>query len=198
MASIKRAQLNELTPADQAKALGLVYGGFGGWIDPETRVKKAETIDGKLVRTDGDGDGDNVPDLGKINIFVLDHDVIEAASNKPSKYVETYNSIIKKLVKLGGGEMVILIQRNTEREIAEYLRKLGISAGLKLTPIDAKDPNKVRDYVEEKIKAGYSVIKYFDCDPINVNAVESLRAPYNKLDLTIDTHPLTKMDRTPS
>lgn len=38
-------------PAEQAKELGLVYGGYGYWIDPKTKERVAQTIDGKLVKT---------------------------------------------------------------------------------------------------------------------------------------------------
>lgn len=188
--------LNELSPADQAKALGLVYGGFGGWIDPKTRVVKARTVDGELVKVDDEEDGKSSQDMGKINIFVLDHAVIKKASeDSASTYVKKYNKIIKTLSQRGDGDMVILIERNTEREIADYLRKIGLSSGLKLTPLAADDPNQIREYVRQKIESGYTDIQYFDTDKVNINAVESLRAPYNKKKITIDTHILTKMER---
>lgn len=188
--------LNELSPADQAKALGLVYGGFGGWIDPKTRIVKARTVDGELVKVDDEEDGESSQDMGKINIFVLDHAVIKKASeDSSSTYVKKYNKIIKTLSQRGDGDMVILIERNTEREIADYLRKIGLSSGLKLTPLAADDPNQIREYVRQKIESGYTDIQYFDTDKVNINAVESLRAPYNKKKITIDTHILTKMDR---
>lgn len=191
-----RISLNELSPADQAKALGLVYGGFGGWIDPKTRVVKARTVDGELVKVGDDEEGDGSQDMGEISIFVLDHSVIKKASQDTSStYVKKYNKIIKTLSKRSEGDMVILIERNTEREIADYLRKIGISSGLKLTPLAADDPNQIREYVRQKIEAGYTDIQYFDTDKVNINAVESLRAPYNKKKITIDTHILTKMDR---
>lgn len=188
--------LNELSPADQAKALGLVYGGFGGWIDPKTRIVKARTVDGELVKVDDEEDGESSQDMGKINIFVLDHAVIKKASeDSSSTYVKKYNKIIKTLSQRGDGDMVILIERNTEREIADYLRKIGLSSGLKLTPLAADDPNQIREYVRQKIESGYTDIQYFDTDKVNINAVESLRAPYNKKKITIDTHILTKMER---
>jgi len=194
--STARIPLNELSPADQAKALGLVYGGFGGWIDPKTRVVKARTVDGELVKVDDEEEGDSSQNMGKINIFVLDHAVIKKASEDTSStYVKKYNKIIKTLSKHGDGDMVILIERNTEREIADYLRKIGVSSGLKLTPLASDDPNQIREYVRQKIESGYTDIQYFDTDKININAVESLRAPYNKKKITIDTHILTKMDR---
>ena len=188
-------QLHELTPADQAKSLGLVYGGFGGWIDPKTRQVKARTVDGKLVRVDDEENGGTTQTLGKLNIFVLDHNVMKNGERLSKKYTDKYNKIIQSILKHGDGEMIILIEKNTEREVADYLRKIGISGGLKLTPIDATDPNKIRAYVEKKIKAGHNSIQYYDTNETNINAVESLRAPYNKLDLSIDTHPLTKIER---
>jgi hypothetical protein len=36
----------------QAKEMGLEYDGYGNWIDPKTGERKAQTIDGKLVKTD--------------------------------------------------------------------------------------------------------------------------------------------------
>jgi hypothetical protein len=44
----------EKKPAEQAKELGLVYGGYGNWIDPKTKETVAKTINGKLVKTTSD------------------------------------------------------------------------------------------------------------------------------------------------
>lgn len=191
---MKNIILHEITPADQAKSLGLIYGGFGQWIDPKTRITKARTIDGKLVKVDSSSEDAPEADLGKINIFVVDHSVLEKAKRVPdSRFVEIYNKLLKAMVKIGGAENVMLVNQHSQQEVAEYFRKIGISAGVNLTPIDMNDPNKIHEFVEKKIKEGYTHIEFYDNNQVNIESVESLRAPYNKLDLTIDTHPLKKM-----
>jgi hypothetical protein len=185
--------LHEVTPPEQAKGMGLVYGGFASWLDPKTRKAVAQTVEGTLVKIDHEGDGAST-DLGKVNIFRLDIQVIRDGNERSEKYTDRYNKILKFILKLGDGPLIILTPLNTQHEVAEYFQKNGITSGLKLSPINDADPNEIHSYVETKIKEGYTSIQYFDTNNINIKTVESLEAPYNKLDLTINTHKLKGMD----
>jgi hypothetical protein len=183
--------LNEETPSEQAKRLGLTYGGFGGWVNKDRKVV-ARTIDGKLVKVGNDEEQQPGTDMGKITILVLE-DTIVGADNT-SKYIQKFNQMIKAVIKKGG-EFVMLCNRGSERAVAEFLRANGIKAGLKLVPIVNNDPNKMKDFVKSKIEQGFTNIQFFDTDEHATNAVDSLRATYNKLDIVIDTHLLSKHDR---
>lgn len=46
------------SPAEQAKELGLEYSGYGYWVDPKTGERKAQTIDGNLVKVGVDSSND--------------------------------------------------------------------------------------------------------------------------------------------
>lgn len=179
------------TPAEQAHAMGLVYGGFGGWIrkdDPDRKVV-AQTIDGKLVRKEEDKSSDQ--DLGRLNIFRFDPNILTMSQKNPSsRFVWKYNAILKSITKLGTA--VMIVPRGTEHKIADYLRTIGIDGGVKLASIDSDNPNLVRDFVADKIDQGFSNVQYFDTNEKAINAVDSLHAQYNKKDnLHLKTHPLT-------
>ena len=175
------------TPAQQAKSMGLVYGGFGGWIDPETRVVKARTVDGKLVKADGDEDGSAKEDLGRVTILNFDPSLLQGkAKQLPPEKVKTYNKLLAKILQFGG-DFIIFTARSQEEDVARYLQKIGITAGVKLAPFASSESQKKRKYIEKKIKSGYSHIQYFDFDSKDIAAIESLKPPYNKLNVRIET-----------
>lgn len=175
------------TPAQQAKAMGLVYGGFGGWIDPETRVVKARTVDGKLVKVDGDEEGGSKEDLGRVAILNFDPSLLQSTASKlPEEKVKAYNKLLAKILQFGG-DFIIFTARSQEKDVAKYLMKIGITAGVKLAPFASAESQKKRKYVEKKIKSGYSHIQYFDFDAKDIAAIESLKPPYNKLNVRIET-----------
>jgi hypothetical protein len=177
------------TPAEQAHALGLTYGGFAGWVDKNRKVV-AKTVDGKLVRvSDDDNAGDQ--DLGRVAIFRFEPAILAMSQKNPhSRFVWKYNAILKSVTQMGSA--VMLVPRGMEHEIADYLRSTGIDGGVKLATINADDPNKVRDFVADKIKQGFSNVQYFDTSEKGINAVESLHAQFNKKDnLHLKTHQLT-------
>ena len=63
---MKKKILLEKTASEIAKEHGLIYGGFGGWVDPKTREVKARTVDGKFVPVDEDPGSNAKEDLGKV------------------------------------------------------------------------------------------------------------------------------------
>jgi hypothetical protein len=188
-------QLNEMTPAEQAKALGLEYGGFGGWIDSNRKVV-ARTINGKLVKVDDQEEAQVEEDLGRIIVFDFDDELLYTDMKKATPEIKKIIYLIKSLIKTGS-DTVILHSRNSERKVAEFLKKVGVTSGPTLIPIGSSEPNKKREFVEKKIKAGYSEIQFFDRDPKSVHAIESLKAPYNRLEIKIETHQIPKLKYDP-
>lgn len=187
------------TPAEQAKALGLEYGGFGGWINPTTRQVVAKTIDGKLVRTDTVSAGSDRTDLGRLVVLDFDDDLLQARS-QDAEAVKKYIDLIKNILKTGSDFYIMTTRdveddpsaelKNREQAVAKFLARFGIKSGVRFAPIVNSEPQKKKHFVQAKIKEGYTEIQFFDRDEKALHAVESLKAPYNKLDVRIDTHKL--------
>jgi hypothetical protein len=177
------------TPAEEAHSLGLEYGGFGGWIDPKTRAVKAKTIDGHLVKVNGNEQGgDEEPEYGPLVVLHMENWIYSADPDAP--FTQKYNKMIKTIVHKGI-DVAVLVERGKEHVAADYLRKMGIGAGVKLVPINAEDDTQVKEFFRQKIDLGYRKFHYFDSNHRNIKAVESLKAPYNKLDLKLRIHYLT-------
>lgn len=185
--------INEITPSDQAKSLGLVYGGFGGWIDPKTRVVKARTIDGKLVRVDDEEEQGGEENLGRLIILDVDDNLLFADPKKLKHSAEKYVQLIRALTR-SGQPIVLMHARNAEERLAKFMQSIGVTNGATLVPVGSAGPDKKRELVEKKVKAGYSEIQFFDRDPKAIRAVESLKAPYNKRQISIETHQIPPVD----
>src|SRR5690242_4344069 len=188
--------LFELEASEQAKQLGLVYLGYGGWgypDDPERNVV-ARTIDGKLVKKEDEKEAESKKDLGQLSILTFEDALLRIDSRLPEKYAENFKLMIKAIIN-SGTDFVVLCKRGSERLVADYLRKNGVRAGVKIVPLDNITPALIHDYVKKKINEGFTTIEYFDVDDQNCNAVESLKATFNKIEeLTIDVHPLVALD----
>lgn len=183
----------EATPSAQAKALGLVYGGFAQWIDPETRITKARTVDGKLVKVDDEEESEDKSELGRLAILNFDPALLQGKSKQvPEDALKMYNKLLTKILQFGG-DFIIFTARSQELEVAKYLKEIGITAGVKIAPFASSESQKKRKYVEKKIKAGYSHIQYFDFDKKDIAAIESLKAPYNKLNVRIEAFQLPRL-----
>lgn len=180
------------TPKEQAHALGLVYGGFAGWVDPTTRKVIAKTVDGNLVRISNDDqeEGGDEENLGRLTILDLDFEVIFANPKENKLAIQDYVTLIKSILHVGS-DFTILIKKNGEKDAAKFLKSIGIIHGVTLSPLGSFDAEKKRHFVEEKIKDGYSEIQYYDRDEKAIQAVGSLKATYNKLDIRVDTHKLS-------
>jgi hypothetical protein len=179
--------LNESTPGEQAHSLGLEYGGFGGWIDPKTRVVKARTIDGKLVRVDDEEEGQQEDNLGRLIVLDVDDNLLYADLEHPTQPVQNYMRLLRALINTGQ-DVVLLHARNSEKKLAQFLKVNGITSGPTLLPIGSGTPDKKQEFIEKKIQEGYKEIQFFDRDPKSIHAVEALKAPYNKRDVQIETH----------
>jgi hypothetical protein len=191
--------LLESTPAEQAKALGFEYLGFGGWGYAKDRIKRAETIDGKLVRIEHDAETEQEENLGRLIVVDVDDNLLYADVKNPTETVARYIHLLKALVK-SGQDVVLMHARNSEKRLAVFLKQNGITAGAALAPIGSGTPDKKKEFVEKKIHAGYTEIQFFDRDPKAIHAIESLKAPYNKRNITIETHqipPISDDSRAP-
>jgi hypothetical protein len=191
--------LNEATPAETAKSMGLTYLGFGGWgyaSDPKRKVV-ARTIDGKLVRVEDDAQANQkATDAGRLIIVDFDDHLLYADLQTPTDAVRRYVHLLKTVVRTGS-ETIVLHSRNAEKQVAKFLKQIGVTAGPKLVPYGSSEPNKKKLLVQQKIKTGFTEIQFFDRDPHAIHAVESLKAPYNKLKVKIETHqipPLSDAD----
>jgi hypothetical protein len=174
------------SPGEQAKALGLVYGGFGGWIDPDTRVVMARTVDGKLVRVKDGEEEEGDQNLGRLIILNFDPNILHAEKNGiPEEKQKAYKALIHKVLKFGG-DFIVFTARTQAIEVAKYLKGMGINNGVKIVPFGSSAGQKKRKFVEKKIKTGYKEIQYFDYNKSDIAAIESLKAPYNKKQIKID------------
>jgi hypothetical protein len=188
--------LNEITPSEQAKMLGLDYLGFGGWGKSSDRKVLARTIDGKLVRTDDNGQPEDDTDLGRLLIIDFDDELLYMNLDNATGDAAKFLKLIKSLVKTGN-DIVILHSRNSEKRVAKFLKSINITAGPTLVPIGSSDPSKKKEFVAKKIKAGYSEIYFFDRDPNAIQAVESLKAPFNKVLVKLETYQIPELKYDP-
>lgn len=194
-----KKRLNESTPAEQAHALGFEYLGFGGWGNPQDRIVRAKTVDGKLVRVEDNQESEPTEDLGRCIIVDVDDKLLYADLKQPTDTVQRYIYLLHALVKTGQS-VVLMHARNSEKKLAQFLKQIGITAGPQLAPIGSGTPDKKRELVEKKVQAGYKEIQFFDRDPLAIHAVESLKAPYNKRNIQIETHkipPITDDSKAP-
>lgn len=184
-----------MKPAEQAKALGLEYGGFGGWIDKNRKVV-ARTINGKLVRVSDDDDVAQEEDLGRIIIIDFDDELLYTDLKKAKGDVVRFVKLLKALVRTGN-DIAVLHSRNSEKAVAKFLHKIGITIGPFLVPLGSADDTKKKEFVEKKIKAGYTEIQFFDRDAKTIHAIESLKAPYNKVLKRLETHKIPRLEYDP-
>jgi hypothetical protein len=194
MANTDETLNEDLTPSEQAKRLGLTYGGFGGWVD-SNRVVRARTVDGKLVKVDDAAEGGE-KNMGRLTVLTFPGDLMHTDRHQISEPVKAkFNVLLQAILKFEG-TFVIFTPRNNEENVARYLKDAGITSNVKLVPFGSADPNKKRGYVEKKIKAGFREIEYFDQDKKAVSATEGLKAPFNKLNLKLNTHVIPPLSKT--
>lgn len=185
--------LNEaITPAEQAKALGLEYCGFGGWCGLNDRKVVARTINGKLVRVDDDEESTEEATMKRLIIIDFDDELLYTDLSNASGDVLKFMRLIRSLVKTGN-DVVILHSRNSEKKVAKFLKSMSISSGPALVPIGSSEPNKKKKFVAKKIKEGYKEIYFFDRDANTIHAIESLKAPYNKVLKKLETYKIPKL-----
>lgn len=185
--------LLEKTPSEIAKEHGLIYGGFGGWVEPKTREVKARTIDGKFVPVPKEPGSNAKENLGKVIIF--DFDPLLLKPDKDAQGVAQKHSKVLKASVKAGVPVFVLTPQGTENNVAKFLGSIGVRKGAKLVAMDASDPQKKAEFVEEKINAGYKHVIFFDDEETNNHAVEALNAKFNRLDVQVDTHLLPRVSK---
>jgi len=96
-------------PAEQAKELGLVYGGYGYWIDPKTKERVAKTIDGQLTKIapetkpekpDAAVGGGEAPAAEPVKTPDADADGIPRMYDDPQAKKKLDKETLKKLIEL--------------------------------------------------------------------------------------------------
>ena len=191
---MKKKILLEKTASEIAKEHGLIYGGFGGWVDPKTREVKARTVDGKFVPVDEDPGSNAKEDLGKVIIFDFDPVILNPDAERQDA-ANKHSAVLKAAVK-AGVPVFVLSPQGTEKDTATFLSGIGVKKGVKLIPIDSSNPQRKVQVVEEKINDGFKHIVFFDDDEKTNHAIESLAAKYNRLDVQIDAHLLPAVSTT--
>jgi hypothetical protein len=141
-----------------------------------------------LVRSEPDEEQSEEKEYGPLVVIHMDDWIFKADPN--SAFTQKYNKIIKAIVHKGI-DVAVLVERGKEHAAADYLRKMGVGAGVKLVPLNAEDDTQVKEFFRQKIDLGYRKFHFFDSNHRNIKAVESLKAPFNKLDLKIRIHYLT-------
>jgi ABC-type uncharacterized transport system substrate-binding protein len=114
----------------------------------------------------------------------LDKDV-----GKKDKRAAMYVNMIKGLATQGG-DLIVMCGRGREEveAVARFFADIGVVSGIKVAPVGHTDPNRKKEFVKKKIKSGYKDIQYFDDSKKNVAAIESLRATFNRAEITLVTH----------
>jgi hypothetical protein len=92
------------------------------------------------------------------------------------KLMTRYVKILRAAMRAPNTDVIIVTARGNEKPIAEYLKTLGITAGLKIKALDSSSPNAKKKYIGNRAKKyNYSDVYFFDDSPDNQKAIESLR-----------------------
>ena len=93
---------------------------------------------------------------------------------KLPRYVQRLKSAIKS-----DNDVSIVTARGSERPIAQFLKQVGITKGVKIVPVNSGDPTKKTDYIEKKIRNGhYTDIIMYDDSSKNIEAFHQLEKKY--------------------
>ena len=92
------------------------------------------------------------------------------------KLMSRYLKILRASMRAPDTDVIIVTARGNEKPIAEYLKTLGITSGVKIKPLDSSNPVAKKKYIRNRAKKyNYSDIYFFDDSPDNQKAVDSLR-----------------------
>lgn len=77
-------------------------------------------------------------------------------------------------------DVVILTARGHPEPVAQYLKSIGITSGVRIKTLDSSNPIAKKNYVRNKaLKGGYTDIVFYDDSYKNISAVESLGKEFN-------------------
>lgn len=170
--------------ATEAKRRGLVYGGFGQWVDA-ARVVRGKTVDGQFVPVTGDGEEEDTQDKGRVAILDVDANLFVAPARSPA--VRQYIDFLYKLAN-SGTPLVLLLGKPMVEKALQVFSHVNALKKARVVPYTTTDSNLKRGFVGKLLKSGYSQVYYFDKDPKAIRAVDSLKATYNRSGAQVFTH----------
>lgn len=89
------------------------------------------------------------------------------------KYVQRLRSAIKS-----NESVSIVTARGSSKPIVQFLKQIGITHGVKIVAVNSSDPKKKTDYIERKLKQGYTDVVMYDDSPKNIEAFKELGKKY--------------------
>jgi len=100
--------------------------------------------------------------------------------------IKQYNDVLKRMINASGDrKIVILTARSSIKPVAQYLKTIGITSGIKMIGLASGDPKRKAAYIEKMINNGYDDIYFVDDSQKNIDAVNVLKSKYP--DVKIDT-----------
>jgi hypothetical protein len=97
--------------------------------------------------------------------------------SQPKELRQT-TKILKRFVQSEGErKIVILTARSAYKPVKDYLRDIGFD-GIYVVALGDADPQKKADWIEDKIKTGYTDVFFIDDSHKNVKAVSDLKKKY--------------------
>lgn len=97
--------------------------------------------------------------------------------NEPKELRQT-TKVLKRFVQSEGErKIVILTARAAYKPVKEYLKDIGFS-GIYVVALGDANPEKKAEWIEDKIKSGYTDVFFMDDSHKNVTAVGNLKKKY--------------------
>lgn len=102
-----------------------------------------------------------------------------------AKEIKQTTTILKKFVSAEGErKIVILTARALYKPVKDYLKDIGFD-GIYVVALANADPEKKSEWIEEKIKEGYSDVFFMDDSHKNISAVKALVKKYPQVKFRI-------------
>lgn len=170
----------EQSPAEQAKALGLVYLGFGRWGDPKRPgVAAAKTINGKLVRTEpGSTDAQDATDrtvppepqsgdqrLDKLNARTKPDAAPETSAEPTPEAPKAKKKLTAEVFK----QLIAMVKDRDDLDVDPTMDE-GLNKIFKDAAFDPHDPEGLK-HVSPRWNAGMDQ----DDTPFDANAEETVQ-----------------------
>ena len=92
--------------------------------------------------------------------------------------------LLRNIVRIGGSEIVILTARAAYKPVKSYLEDIGLRNIYVVALADA-NPQRKADWIEDKIKSGFSDVYFIDDSHKNVSAVKALSKKYPNISLKV-------------
>lgn len=93
------------------------------------------------------------------------------------KYVQRLRSAIKD-----GQQVSIVTARDSSTPVAQFLKQIGITRGVKIAAVGSSDPKKKTDYIEKKLSnGGFTDVVMYDDSPKNIDAFKELGKKHSNI-----------------